>query len=99
MSERGLAVALRDIILAGPSKTVCVPMIVGPFNTSKTTIIEPFDELFGHAQVMHKPAQDSSMDPATLPRGSGFSPGMNAAQWITLRLGVASQPPFLPLPF
>ena len=51
-----LAAALRNVIVQGPSKTTRVPFIVGPTNTGKTTLIAPFDKVFGFSRVMHKPA-------------------------------------------
>ena len=53
------AAALRDIIQHGPSKTTKVPMLVGNSNTGKSTIVQPFDNLFGFDAVLHKPAQDN----------------------------------------
>eukprot|EP00438_Fugacium_kawagutii_P004655 Skav200317 [mRNA] locus=scaffold414:308134:309065:- [translate_table: standard] len=57
---RELAVALRNIVLRGPSKTTRVPMLVGPTNSGKSTIVLPFDSLFGFSRVFHKPALHSS---------------------------------------
>ena len=59
LSAEELAVALREIIVKGPSKTTRVPMIVGPTNSGKTTLVVPFDELFGQHKVFHKPAPGS----------------------------------------
>ncbi|CAJ1423962.1 unnamed protein product [Effrenium voratum] len=60
LSRSELAVALRNILLAGPSKTTRTPMIVGPTNSGKSTLVLPFDSLFGFGQVFHKPALGSS---------------------------------------
>ena len=60
LSRVELAVALRNILLHGPSKTTRAPMIIGPTNSGKSTLVLPFDELFGFAQVFHKPALGSS---------------------------------------
>eukprot|EP00438_Fugacium_kawagutii_P004356 Skav207893 [mRNA] locus=scaffold664:850568:852286:+ [translate_table: standard] len=60
LSQRELAVALRNIVLRGPSKTTRVPMLVGPTNSGKSTIVLPFDSLFGFRHVFHKPALHSS---------------------------------------
>lgn len=60
LSRVELAVALRNILLYGPSKTTRAPMIIGPTNSGKSTLVLPFDELFGFAQVFHKPALGSS---------------------------------------
>lgn len=54
-----LAFALRKIIKQGPSKTTRTPLIVGPTNTGKTTLVLPFDMLFGKRHVFHKPALGS----------------------------------------
>ena len=60
LSRVELAVALRNILLSGPSKTTRAPMIIGPTNSGKSTLVLPFDELFGFVQVFHKPALGSS---------------------------------------
>ncbi len=60
LNQSRLAVALRDIIVHGPAKTRRVPLLVGPSNSGKTTIILPFDDVFGHARVFHKPAPGSA---------------------------------------
>jgi len=59
LSREKLAVALRDIIVHGPSKTTRVPLLVGPTNTGKTTLIAPFDKVYGFNKVFHKPALGS----------------------------------------
>ena len=59
-SPHRLAVALRTIIHTGPSKTCRVPMLVGPSNTGKSTLVYPFDDLFGPKHVFHKPALGST---------------------------------------
>ena len=50
-----LANALRRIIVAGPSKECRVPFLVGPTNTGKSTLVESFDDLYGHKHVFHLP--------------------------------------------
>lgn len=60
LCQRELAVALRNIVLRGPSKTTRVPMLVGPTNSGKSTLVLPFDNLFGFSRVFHKPALHSS---------------------------------------
>ena len=60
ISREELGVALRNILLTGPSKTTRAPMIIGPTNSGKSTLILPFDELFGFSRVFHKPALGSS---------------------------------------
>jgi hypothetical protein len=57
---RELALALRGVICSGPSKTCRVPLVVGPTNTGKTTLVLPFDGLFGFKNVFHKPVLNSS---------------------------------------
>jgi hypothetical protein len=59
LSRDALAFALRQIIIKGPSKTTRVPLIVGSTNTGKTTLVLPFDKLFGFKHVLHKPALGS----------------------------------------
>lgn len=59
VSQRELATALRAILRSGPSKTTRVPLLAGPTNSGKTTILLPFDDLFGFKHVFHKPALNS----------------------------------------
>lgn len=59
LSREALAVALRKIIMNGPSKTTRVPVLVGYTNTGKTTLIVAFDKVFGFRHVFHKPALGS----------------------------------------
>jgi hypothetical protein len=42
-----LAMALRGVLVSGPTKQTPVPFLVGPTNTGKSTLVEPFDDLFG----------------------------------------------------
>lgn len=51
-----LAAALRAVIVQGPTKQTRVPFLVGPTNSGKTTLIDPFDDLFGEDTVFHLPA-------------------------------------------
>eukprot|EP00435_Cladocopium_sp_Y103_P070863 s313_g36.t1 len=67
-----LAFALRAVILSGPSKTTRAPIIVGPSNSGKTTVVLPFDELFGHNRVFHKPALNSSFPLVNLSKHKRF---------------------------
>ena len=60
MSPYRLAAALRSVICGGPSKTSRVPFLIGPSNTGKSTLLYPFDDLFGAKQVFHKPALGST---------------------------------------
>ena len=55
-----LAHSLRMILQHGPSKHVRVPLLKGPSNSGKSTLLYPFDDLFGPKYVMHKPALGSS---------------------------------------
>ena len=59
LSQTALAAQLRAIIVAGPSKTVRVPFLVGPTNTGKSTLVEPFNDLFGSHKVLHTPNHNS----------------------------------------
>lgn len=65
-----LARALRAIIVNGPSKTTRTPLIVGPTNTGKSTLIMPFDKLFGPSNVLHKPALGSKFALRNLTKGN-----------------------------
>ena len=60
LSPHKLAKALVRVVKAGPSKTCCVPFLVGPSNTGKSTLLYPFDDLFGAKKVFHKPALGST---------------------------------------
>ena len=60
LSPHKLAVALRRVLVGGPSKTCRVPFLTGPSNTGKSTLLYPFDDLFGPKHVFHKPALGSS---------------------------------------
>jgi hypothetical protein len=50
-----LAACLVKIIKEGPSKTARVPLIVGPRNAGKSTVLEPVLTLFGEGGVFTKP--------------------------------------------
>jgi len=60
VSQSKLAAALRDIIKFGPKKTNRVPFLIGPSNCGKSTLLYPFDDLFGSKHVLHKPALGSA---------------------------------------
>ncbi len=60
LSPQKLAKSLKRVVMAGPSKTSCVPCLVGPSNTGKSTLLYPFDDLFGAKKVFHKPALGST---------------------------------------
>lgn len=72
-AKRELAVALRAILLTGPSKTVRAPMLVGPTNSGKTTLVKPFDRLFGHSAVFHKPARGSTFALRNITAGKRYA--------------------------
>ena len=59
-SASRLAVAIRSIIMAGPSKERRVPFLVGMTNSGKSTLIDPFDCLYGEAHVFHLPAESDT---------------------------------------
>ena len=67
-----LAYALRGVMVCGPSKTTRSPIIIGPSNSGKTTLVVPFDELFGHARVFHKPALNSNFPLVNLSKDKRF---------------------------
>ena len=50
-----LAACLVKVIKEGPSKTARVPLIVGPRNAGKSTVLEPVLTLFGEDAVFTKP--------------------------------------------
>ena len=60
VSPQRLACALRNVLCNGPSKTCRVPFLIGPSNTGKSTLLYPFDDLFGPKHVFHKPALGST---------------------------------------
>ena len=60
ISPRRLASCLKDVLCHGPSKTCRVPLLVGESNTGKSTLLYPFDDLFGPKHVFHKPALGST---------------------------------------
>jgi len=51
-----LAVALRNIIVSGPSKNTRVPFLAGCTNSGKSTLVESFDDVYGAPRVFHLPA-------------------------------------------
>ena len=67
-----LAAALRAVIISGPSKTTRCPIIVGPSNSGKTTLVLPFDHLFEHSRVYHKPALNSNFPLVNLSKNKRF---------------------------
>lgn len=67
-----LAATLARIIQDGPSKTARVPLIVGPTNSGKSTLLEPLDGLFGFKKVLHTPSMKGSSPLANLMKGKRF---------------------------
>lgn len=66
IDEGFLASCLAKIICQGPSKKCRVPLICGPTNTGKSTVLDPLDPLFGPSFVHHTPALDSPFPLANL---------------------------------
>lgn len=60
LCPRRLACAIRNVIMAGPSKQNRVPFLVGASNSGKSTLVYPFDALFSKQRVLHKPALNST---------------------------------------
>ena len=60
LSQQKLAKSLKHVLTTGPTKTCRVPFLVGPSNTGKSTLLYPFDDLFGPRKVFHKPALGST---------------------------------------
>ena len=67
-----LAAALRKVICEGPSKTGRVPMIVGPTNAGKSTILDPLYNVFGRKAVFNKPKLGASCPLANLNKKKRF---------------------------
>ena len=70
--RKDLALALRAILVGGPSKQTRVPLLVGTTNTGKSTVVLPFDALFGYGKVLHKPAPKSSFALRNISKGKRF---------------------------
>ena len=70
LNKRELAAAIREILVGGPKKTTRVPFLVGPSNTGKSTLVYPFDDLFGPKRVLHKPALGSTFGLRNLADGT-----------------------------
>ena len=58
--------------MSGLSKTTRCHLIVGPSNSGKTTLLLPFDDLFGHARLFHKPALSSTFPLVNLAKNKRF---------------------------
>ena len=72
LSKHKLAALLKAGLQHGPSKTCRVPMLIGPSNTGKSTLLYPFDDLFGPKQVFHKPALGSTFALRNIAKGKRF---------------------------
>ena len=72
LSPHKLAAALKNVLVGGPSKTCRVPFLVGPSNTGKSTLLYPFDDLFGPKRVFHKPALGSTFALRNITKGKRF---------------------------
>ena len=71
-SKDALATALRRVLQQGPSKTCRVPFLVGPSNTGKSTLLYPFDDLFGPKKIFRKPAPGSTFALRSIVKGKRF---------------------------
>lgn len=69
VDRRLLASCLRRVIEHGPSKVVRVPMIVGPSNAAKSTVLDPIREAFGTHAVFNKPQIGASSPLSRLVKG------------------------------
>lgn len=67
-----LAAAIRAILVGGPSKTTRTPLIIGPSNSGKSTLVLPFDDLFGAKKVFHKPALGATFPLANIVKEKRF---------------------------
>ena len=65
-----LAASLAKVIQVGPGKTSRVPLIAGPTNACKSTILDPCMTAFGKASIACTPALGSTMPLASLASGS-----------------------------
>ena len=64
-----LATSIRRVIQHGPSKTVRVPMVLGPSNSAKSTLLDPVRAAFGTHAVFSKPKQGASSPLSKLVKG------------------------------
>ena len=69
VDRRLLANCLRRVIEHGPSKVVRVPMIVGPSNAAKSTLLDPVRAAFGTHAVFNKPKIGASSPLSKLVKG------------------------------
>ena len=58
--SRQLVRSLRSVLIASPTTQNRVPFLVGPSNNWKSALVYPFDKLFMHSKVLHKPALGST---------------------------------------
>ena len=72
LSKHKLAALRKACLQHGPSKTCRVPMLIGPSNTGKSTLLHLFGDLFGPKHVFHKPALGSTFALRNLAKGKRF---------------------------
>ena len=53
IDQEFLAHCILKIIAEGPSKRNRVPLIVGPTNSMKSTLLNPVEEVFGFSRGLH----------------------------------------------
>ena len=67
-----LAASLRLVIEQGPSKVARVPLMTGPSNSGKSTILDPVREVFGWGKIFNKPKLGAPCPLSKLNRGKRF---------------------------
>ena len=72
VDRQRLAACLRAVIQHGPAKTRRVPLLTGPSNTGKSTILDPVRCVFGWGAVLNKPKIGATCPLSKLPRGKRF---------------------------
>ena len=83
-SQTRLAVAIRGIIINGPSKDWRVPFLAGSSNTGKSTIVESVEDVFGEDAVMQLPAESDNKGGA-LRDMDEFYPVVFIEKWVIHR--------------
>jgi hypothetical protein len=66
INSKWLAACLAAVLDKGPGKTRRIPLIVGPTNAAKSTVLDPIDDVFGDENVMHTPTLGPSIPLANL---------------------------------
>ena len=61
-----LAACLAAVLEKGPNKTRRIPLIAGPTNAAKSTVLDPIDEVFGEDNVQHTFTLGATMPLANL---------------------------------